>query len=74
MFIQNRTTREDFQRYFDDQVSGVLVQVIRHVLQGLFRIVRFNDPVDGYGFHGALATGIPLMSLARLSGIWSRLR
>ena len=44
--------RQDFHRDFDDLVSEVLIQVIRHVLQGLFRVIGVDDFFGGHGFHG----------------------
>ena len=43
---------QDSHRDFDDLVPEVLVQVIRHVLQGLFRVIGVDDFFGGHGFHG----------------------
>ncbi|ARQ46398.1 hypothetical protein BRW83_1657 [Oxalobacter formigenes] len=40
---------QDSHRDFDDLVPEVLVQVIRHVLQGLFRVIGVDD---FFGSHG----------------------
>ncbi len=47
--LQSWASMQDSHRDFDDLVPEVLVQVIRHVLQGLFRVIGVDD---FFGSHG----------------------